>query len=80
MITEFDAPPETPLADLPAKFVPPADQSAEIADWPLQVINEDSLAVIVGGCSGANEDDEVVQIKNSTSTLSSEDHPPSHPN
>ena len=79
MIVEFNVPPETPLADLLAEFVPPSDKSPEVTDRPPQVINEDSLAVNVGG-GGANNDDEVVQIDNPAGVLSSEDHPPSHPN
>ena len=55
MIAEFNAPPESPL-DLPAEFVPPADQSPKVADRPLQVINKDSLAIDANG-GGADEDD-----------------------
>ena len=80
MITKFDAPPETPLVDLPVEFMPPADQSAEVANRPPQVINEDSPAIITDGDGGADEDDEVVQIDNPADVLSSEDHPPSYPN
>ena len=72
MVAEFNAPLETPLADPPAEFVPPADQSLEIADQPLQVINEDSTAVIAGGGGGADEDDEVMQIDNPVGVLSSD--------
>ena len=32
MIAEFNAPPETPLNDHLAKFVPPADQSPQVAE------------------------------------------------
>ena len=60
MIAEFNAPPKTPLADLPTKFVPPADQSIEVVDRPPRVINEDSPAIIVGGDGRDDEDDEVV--------------------
>ena len=35
MIVEFNAPLETPLADLPTEFVPPADHSPEVADRAL---------------------------------------------
>ena len=75
MIVKFNVPPETPLNDPPTKFVPPADQSPQVADQPPQVINEDFPAINVGGGSGANEDDEVVQINNPVVVLSSEDHP-----
>ena len=57
MVAEFNAPLETPLAEPPAKFVPPADQSFEVADRPPQVINEDSTAITTGGDGGADEDD-----------------------
>ena len=67
----FNAPPETPLADLPAEFVPPADQSPEVVDRPPQVIKEDSTAVTAGGDGGADEDDEVMQIDNPAGVLSS---------
>ena len=79
MIAEFNVPPETPLADLPTEFMPLADQSPEVAGRPPQVINEDSLAVNASGGS-ADEDDEVVQIDKPAGFLSSEDHPPNHPN
>ena len=71
MVTEFNAPPETPLVDPLAEFVPPADQSPEDADRPLQVINEDSTLVRAGSGGGANEDDEVMQIDNPAGVLSS---------
>ena len=48
MVSEFIMPPETPLANPTTDFVPPADQSPEVADRPPQVINEDSTAVIAG--------------------------------
>ena len=70
MVAEFNAPPETPLADPPAEFVPPTDQSPEVPDWPPQVINEDSPTIIAGGGGRADEDDEVMQIDNPTSILS----------
>ena len=60
MVVEFNAPPETPLADPPTEFVPPADQSTKVADRPPQVINEDSTAVTADGGGGAEEDDEVM--------------------
>ena len=66
--------------DLIAEFMPPADQSTEVADQPPQVINKDSPVVIADGDGGADEDDEVVKIDNPTSVLSSEDHPPNHLN
>ena len=34
MIAEFNAPPETPLTDLPAEFVPPTDQPPKVSDRP----------------------------------------------
>ena len=80
MIAEFNASLETPLADFPAEFVPPTNQSTKVANRPPQVINEDSSVVITGGDGGVDEDDEVIQIDNPTGVLSSEDHPPSHPN
>ena len=76
MIAKFNAPPKTPLNDPPAEFGPPAEQSPQVADQPLQVINEDTPAVDVGGVAGADEDDELVQIDNLAGVLSSEDHPP----
>ena len=69
MIAEFNAPPETPLKDPPAEF-------ASLADQPPQVINEDSPTVNAGGNSGADEDDDLVQIDNPAGVLSSEDRPP----
>ena len=81
-----EAAPETPIVDLPAEFVPPTDHSLEVADRPLQVINEDSLAVTAdgggggGGGGGADEDDEVMQINNPAGVLSSECHFPSRRN
>ena len=71
MIAEFTAPPETPLADPPVEFVPPTDQSPEVADRPPQVINEDSPVVTAGGGGRADEDDEVMQIDNLAGVLSS---------
>ena len=72
MITKFVAPPETPLEDPHAEFVPLADQSHEVTDRPPQVINEDSLVVTTGGGGKANEDDEVMQIDNPAGILSSD--------
>ena len=74
MIAKFNASPETSLNDPLAEFMPPVDQSSEVADWPPQVINEDSPTVNVGGGDGADEDDEVVQIDNAAGVLSSKDH------
>ena len=71
MVVEFNAPLETPLADPPVEFVPPADQSLEVADRPPQVINEDSTAVTTGGGCKAEENDKVMQIDNPASVLSS---------
>ena len=76
MVAEFNAPPETPLNDPPAEFMPPADQSPQVADQPPQVINEDSPTVNASGGGRADEDDELVQIDNPARVLSSEDHPP----
>ena len=81
MIVEFNSPLETPLADLPTELVPPANHSHDVADRALQVIKKNSPTVIAGdGGGAANEDDEVMQIDNPAGVLSSEDHPPSHPN
>ena len=52
--------------------MPPADQSLEVADWPPQVINEDSTAVTAGGDGGADEDGEVMEVDNPASVLSSD--------
>ena len=71
MVATFNAPPETPLAYPPVEFVPPADQSPEVIDRPLQVINEDSTEVTAGSGGGAEEDDEVMQIDNPASIVSS---------
>ena len=60
MVAEFNVPPETPLADPPTEFVPPTDQSPEVTNSTLQVINEDSTAITAGGGGGAEEDDEVM--------------------
>ena len=60
MIFEFNAPPETPLNDPPVEFVPPANQSPKVADWPPQVINDGSPAVNASGGSAVDKDDEVV--------------------
>ena len=71
MVAEFNAPPETPLAEPPMEFVPPADQSPEVADRPPQVINEDSTAVTIGDDGEADEDDEVMKVDNPAGVLSS---------
>ena len=70
MVAEFNAPSETPLTDLLVEFVPPADQSPEVANQPPPVINEDSTTVIVGSGGEVEEDDEVMQIHNPTCVLS----------
>ena len=80
MISEFNAPLETPLTDPPSEYVPLADQSLEVTDRPPQVINEDSHVINVGDSDGVDEDDEVVQIDNPAGVLSFKDHPCSRPN
>ena len=80
MIAKFNVPPETPIIDPPAEFMPSADQSPEVADRPPQVINEDSPMVNASSGDGADEDDEMVQIDNPVGVLSSEDHPSSRLN
>ena len=72
MVAQFSAPLETPLADPPVEFVPPANQSIEVVDPPLQVINEDSTAVTAGSGGGAEEDDEVMEIDNPAGVLTSD--------
>ena len=72
MVAKFNAPLETPLAESPVEFVPPADQSPEIADRLPQVINEDFTAVIAGGDRGVDEDDEVMEVDNPAGILSSD--------
>ena len=72
MVFEFNAPPETPLVEFPAEFVPPADESHEVADRPPQVINEDSIAVSANDDGGADEDDEVMEVDNPAGVLSSD--------
>ena len=72
MVAEFNAPPETPLAEPPTEFVPPADQSPKVVDRPPQLINEDSIAVTAGGDGGADVDDEVMEVDNPASILSSD--------
>ena len=72
MVAEFNAPPKTPLADPPAEFVPLVDQSPEVTDQPLQVTNEDSTTITAGSGGGVEEDDEVMQIDNPASVLSSD--------
>ena len=72
MVLEFNAPLETPLAEPPAEFMPPANQSPEVANRPPQVINEDSIVVTAGGDRGADEDDEVMEVDNPAGILSSD--------
>ena len=72
MVTEFNVPSETPFADPPAKFVPPADQSPKVPNRLPQVINEDSTMVTTGGGGGVDEDDEVMRIDNPAGVLSSD--------
>ena len=72
MVAEFNAPPKTPMAEPPVEFVPPADQSPEVADRPPQVINKNSTAATTGGDGGADEDDEVMEVDNPAGTLSSD--------
>ena len=72
MVAEFNAPLETPLAEPPAEFMPPADQSPEVTDWPPQVINKDSTTVTAGGDGGADKDDKVMEVDNPTGILSSD--------
>ena len=74
MIAKLNAPPETPLNDPPTEFVPPVDQSLEVADRPPQVINKDFSVVNTDGGDGAYEDDKVVKIDNPVGVLSSENH------
>ena len=68
MVAEFSAPLETPLTE----FMPLANQSPKVTNRPPQVINEDSTMVTAGGDGGADEDDEVMQIYNPASVLSSD--------
>ena len=72
MVAEFNAPSETPLEEPHAEFVPVADQSPQIVDRPPQVINEDSIVVLIGGDGGADEDDEVIEVDNPIGVLSSD--------
>ena len=71
-MAEFNAPPETPLEEPPAEFVPLADQSPHAADRPPQVINEDSIVPSAGGDGGADEDNEVMEVDNPAGVLSSD--------
>ena len=80
MIAEFNALLETPLNNPPAEFVPPTDQSPQVADQPPQVINEDSPATNAGCGGRADEDDDLVQIDNPAGVPNSEDHPSSRLN
>ena len=70
MVAEFNAPPKTSLEEPFAEFVPPANQSPEVADRPPQVINEDSTIVTAGGDDGADEADEVMEVDNPAGVLS----------
>ena len=72
MVVEFNAPPETLLEELSAEFMPVADWSPDVANYSSQVINEDSTTVSAGGDSGADEDDEVMEVDNPTGVLSSD--------
>ena len=72
MVTEFNAPPETPLEEPLAEFVPTADRSPEVADRPPQVINKDSTAVSACSDGGADKDDKVMEVDNPTGVLSSD--------
>ena len=49
MVTDFNAPLETHLAEPLVEFVPPTDQSPKVTDRLPQVINEDSTAVTADG-------------------------------
>ena len=71
-MAEFNAPPETPLKEPLAEFVPPTDQSPQAVDHPLQFINEDSIAPSAGGDGGADEDDEAMNVDNPVGVLSSD--------
>ena len=70
MISEFNAPPETPLEEPPAEFMPTADRSPDVADRPPQVISEGFIVVSASGDSGADEDDEVMEVDNPARVLS----------
>ena len=72
MVAEFNAPPETPLEEPPAEFVPPDNQSPQVANRPPQVFNEHSIAASAGGDGGADEDDEVMEVDNPAGVLSSD--------
>ena len=80
MVAEFNAPLETSLHNPPTEFVPPVDQSPQVANQPPQVINEDFTEVNADSGGGADEDDELVQIDNPAGVLSSKDHPPGNLN
>ena len=54
------------------EFVPPADQSPEVADRPPQVINEDSTTATTNGDGEANKDNEVMEVDNLAGVLSSD--------
>ena len=72
MVLEFNAPPETPLEEPPAEFVPAVDQSPQVADCPPQVINEDSAAILAGSDGGADKDDEAIEVDKPVCALSSD--------
>ena len=72
MVVEFNAPPETPLEEPPAEFVPVANQSLKVTNRPSQVINEDFTTVSADSDDGANEDDEVIEVDNPAGVLSSD--------
>ena len=71
IVVEFNAPLETSLEEPPAEFVPPVDQSPEVADRPPQVINEDFVAASASGDGGADEDEEMLEVDNPAGVLSS---------
>ena len=62
MVAEFNAPPETSLAEPSTKFVPLANQSLEVVDGSPQVINEDSVVATNGSDGGADKDDKVWRL------------------
>ena len=72
MVAEFNTPLEAHLAEPPVEFVPPANQSLEVANQPPQVINEDSAAATPSGDGGTDEDDEVIKVDNPVGVLSSD--------
>ena len=60
------------LDDPSTEFMPPTDQSPEVADRPPQVINEDSTTVTADSDGVADEDDEVMEVDNPAAVLSSD--------